>query len=167
MSNRAYARMLIAELGQSLGLNMLRLDEADRCSINFDGKIDVEIEYNRRNNTLFLSSDLGLPKSEDPLELYSRLLSANLNGQEAAQVLALDRETGSLIQFCTLYLFNISGFRRFEAILENFVNRAVDWRDISHGNRALADSEQNGAGCLGTQEPEDEQRRFDQLNNLA
>ncbi len=167
MSNRSYAQILIEELNRSLGLDWLKLDEQNRCSLNFEKKADVEIEYNPETNTLFLSSDLGTPESDDLAGLYARILAANLNGEEAAPVLALDEETGSLIQFSTLYLFTLDSFSRFEAILESFVNTAVQWKEIISRDDFMADPDENDAGPVNGQIGEDGLPEFYKLDDLA
>lgn len=151
MSNRAYAETLMAELGRVMDLDWLRLDEQNRCGIVFEGNTAVEIEYKGHNHTLMLLTDLGPVHSDDPVNLYRLVLSANLNGEEAAPVLALEAESGSLIQFTTLYLFNIDNFSKFESILENFVHTALDWQARINGRPACPIEDDTPAGATDGQ----------------
>lgn len=129
MDKRALASQLLANLGATLTVGPLALDEATQsCVLVFDGDLILNIEYDDTQSRLVLSCYLEeLPRSgAEPL--LRELLAANLYWHRTqGATLGLEEGTGGVILTYGHGVSELDG-PGFEAAVENFMNQAERWR---------------------------------------
>jgi len=145
MSHRNHVETLVKDLGDTIGLDKLALDEKGYCCLVFDGKIYVEIEFDERTDQLVFSSRLGKPKTEKLLDLYKHLLQANyFYWKEMDGVkLAITGLEGEITQICEKSAGELD-FPTFQSILEKFVDRAEEWMTSLQQDAPLPDMTKKG-----------------------
>jgi hypothetical protein len=126
---RTHADKLVAELGASLGLQELALEEGDSCSLSIDdGAVTVRISYTEETDTFDFGTRLEklAPK---PAQL-ARALGLNFCWQaNAGAIFSLDRLSGRL-QLSRRCLASDLDLASLNAVLEKLVGHAVAWTKI-------------------------------------
>lgn len=125
MSKRKFAETLLDDLSKLIGFKELKFNENHCCNLVFDEKVTVEIAYIEDDQSIVLSSVLGIPEVQDP-SLYMKLLHINMHWKELGVFTALDRTNGSIVQFREVPLANMN-FDTFQLKLESFVSAAEDF----------------------------------------
>ncbi len=137
MDKRARARHLLAELGDTLNIERLTLEESDTtCVLFFEGDVVLNIEFDDDSGCLVLSSYLGeLPEQNDE-PLLRELLAANFHKHRTqGATLGLEEATGGVI-LCHAQDVGEVDRLGFEALIETFVEQAEKWsRHIAEGGR--------------------------------
>ena len=88
----------IKNYGKEVGLPNLCLNNENICSLNFDGKINIDIKYNEKSSICpFVSPICSIP-DKNKEEFYKKLLLANSFGIEnGGAVLSIYKEKNSII----------------------------------------------------------------------
>jgi hypothetical protein len=124
---------ILAELGHTMGLGSLRLDENNVCRLRFGGDLVVDIEHVPARARFYLHAVVGVvPGAGSPL--LAEMLAANLFGQGSGDAtLAVDPALGEVL---LLRGFDEAGSdaRSVAAALELFLTALEDWRGrLLHG----------------------------------
>lgn len=141
MDKRALASRLLADLGNTLTVGPLALDEATHsCVLMFDADLVVNVEYDDALGRLVLSCYLDELPSEGAEPLLRELLAANLYWHRTrGATLCLEEGTGGVILAYGHGVSELDG-PAFEAVVENFVNQAERWRARIAEAKKTADS---------------------------
>ena len=117
---------LFSEFGKMIGIEELSLDQENRCVLEFDNQV-VNFHFNEEQDTLMIFSDLGKIRNSDARPLYKELLTANFYREQMSNsALSYSPETDSVVLLLDQSIQGI-GFRKFDDLIENFVNIAMAW----------------------------------------
>jgi hypothetical protein len=141
MDKQARARQLLAELGDTLNIERLTLEESDTtCVLFFEGDIVLNIEFDEDSGCLLLSSYLGELPEQNAEPLLRELLEANFHKDRTqGATLGLEEATNGVI-LC--HAQDVSEIDRlgFEALIESFVDQVGTW------TQRITESRSEGAG---------------------
>jgi hypothetical protein len=112
------------DLRKLIGFDALKFNENNCYNLVFDEKVTVEIAYIEDDQSIVLSSVLGIPEVLN-LSLYEKLLRFNMHWKELRVFTAPDSGNGSIVQFREVPLTNFD-LVRFQLELESFVNTAEE-----------------------------------------
>jgi Tir chaperone protein (CesT). len=149
MDKRALASRLLADLGNTLTVGPLALDEATHsCVLLFDGDLVVNIEYDDPQGRLVLSSYLDELPRENAEPLLRELLAANLYWHRTrGATLCLEEGTNGILLTYSHSVTELDS-ASFETVVENFVNQAERWtRRIGQAKQAAADGGNRSDGA--------------------
>lgn len=117
----------IQNYGKEVGLPNLKLNENGVCSLNFDGKINVDIVYNKDNDQCFFASPIGTVPVDGREEFYKQLLLSNAFGIEnGGAVLGIEEEEDRVVLSYT-FIASTFSFELFKTVLGNFVTMVENW----------------------------------------
>ena len=121
--------LLIAELGQKMGLGNLALDADGACALRFDGRCVVNMQYRPDQEALWLYADLGEPASGP--DLYADLLRGNLfwRATLGATLSLSGDEPAHVILALPIPWRGLDGIE-LNAKLETFLNTVEDWEAL-------------------------------------
>ena len=140
MDKRALADQLLAELGDTLTLRELKLDEATQsCILLFEGDLVLNIEFDDASGRLLFSSYLGELPEENAEPLLRELMAANLYWHRTGgATLGLEEDTGGVI---LSQAHEVGELDRpgFEKVVETFVNQAEKWSARIASQEPVAD----------------------------
>ena len=110
----------IKNYGKEVGLPNLCLNNENICSLNFDGKINIDIKYNEKSSICpFVSPICSIP-DKNKEEFYKKLLLANSFGIEnGGAVLSIYKEKNSII-FSFSFIVSTFSYELFKNVLNNF-----------------------------------------------
>lgn len=118
---------LISEFGQSLELSDLALDETGYCTLAFNEEWLLNLQYDESLQRLSLFSHLCVVVPECRLQVYARLLSANLFWQETdGATLGMDEDTGMAVLALRHDAHGLN-LPALEALLETFIANVEYW----------------------------------------
>ena len=138
----------ITNYGKEVGLPNLKLNENGVCSLNFDGKINVDIVYNKENDQCFFASPIGTVPAEGREEFFKQLLVSNAFGIEnGGAVLGIEEEEDRVVLSYT-FIASTFSFELFKTVLGNFVTMVENWQN-KYANlcrfSSSTEASQNGA----------------------
>lgn len=117
----------ITNYGREVGLPNLKLNESGVCSLSFDGKINVDIVYNKDNDQCFFASPIGAVPADGHEEFYRQLLVSNAFGTEnGGAVLGIEEEEERVVLSYT-FIASTFSFELFKTVLGNFVTMVENW----------------------------------------
>ena len=157
MDKQARARQHLAELGETLNVERLTLEESDTtCVLFFEGDIVLNIEFDDDSGCLVLSSYLGELPEQNAEALLRELLEANLDKHRTAgATLGLEEATGGVI-LCQAQDVDEIDRLGFEALIEGFVDQAENWSRFiaaGKGEDQGADTTAPNAAPVGSDSP--------------
>jgi len=118
---------LLSELGASMGLPNLALDENGCARLIFDKRIEVNFENDPVTRRLQIYSVLGRVPAAEKEPLFELLLNANLFGTGTGDAtLAVDSLEGDIV-LCRTITGQDLPFSLFQSIVESFVGTAEKW----------------------------------------
>ena len=129
MDKRARAQQLLAELGQTLKIESLRLDDStDSCGLVFDGELPLDIEYEKDTGRVVLRSPLGELPEDNAEPLLRELLVADLFWHRTkGATLGLEAHSRRVMLTQAKSVVGLDR-REFEMLVETFLNQADKWR---------------------------------------
>lgn len=140
MDKRTLAQDLLNQLGNTLTVGPLTLDERTRsCVLLFDGDLVINIEYDDSTERLVLASYLAELPATGAEPLLRELLAANLYWHRTrGATLGLEEGTGGILLTYAHAVSDLDG-PKLEAVLHNFVHQAERWTTrIQDASRAPA-----------------------------
>ena len=123
---------LIGKLGGRLGVGALEPNEAGEVVLTFDG-MPVSIVCTDADERVLLSADLGAVPDHGAAFFMRQMLQSNhLLAATCGATLSIDKDGG---QFCLCRSESLAALDmdRFLRILESFVNRVAEWREVLAG----------------------------------
>lgn len=117
---------LITQLGTTLGIPDLALDEDHYCCLFFD-ELVVNLEWDPDTALLFIYAHCGTLTPTPSPELLSQLLEANFFQRHTdGATLGIDRDSAT-IALCQRLAPQNMDYLQFEQTLERFVHTAQTW----------------------------------------
>lgn len=120
---------VISELGRSIGLAELRLDDRNYCYLSFDSLgVNMELDSDEKEMTFY--SALQQVSQAPSVETMTMLLNANFLGQHTGgKTLGYSVDDKIIALSQTFNIERING-TEFETLLSSFVDAAIYWRDV-------------------------------------
>ncbi len=122
-----YFNKLLKDLGNNVGLPELSANSQGLCSLRFDDRLTIDLEYNEDREVFIISSLIGMIRPNQKEKFYSEFLEANLLwvGTSGA-TLGVDPETLTVF-IC--YQEPLAGmeFSRFQNLIKEFSDAALFW----------------------------------------
>ena len=139
MDKRAMADQAVAEFGNTLTVEGLRLGKEDNsCVLVFDGDLLLNIEFDEESERLVFSIYLEELPRENVEPLLRELMCANLYWHRTrGATLCLEESTGGLMLIYASSVLELDG-GAFENIVENLLDQAEAWRKRVAGYRDRA-----------------------------
>lgn len=146
-------KQLLSELGQAVGIPDLAPDKDNYCCLGFDDKIIIHLQYNEENEVLMLFAQLGSIDEDKTVDLYPRLLKANLFWQgTGGATLGVDDETREVLMSYQVPMMLLD-FSKFQELLEGFINTAELWINtleaVQRGEGVVLPGMEGKAGSKG------------------
>lgn len=150
MKSKEKLQLLLDELGKTIGLEELVLDEDEFCTLVFDDRIVVNFNYHEPSSSLLLVSALGDVQPSERESIYERMLEANFTwGSTQGLLLSLDKENKVATLICRENLTDMAQ-PKFEEVLQQFVNASEYWMDevsgLSKKSQDTSDEAEVGSG---------------------
>ena len=114
--------IFVNNYGKEVGIPNLELDYDNKCELCFNGKINIGIKYNEKENLCsFIGPICSIPKT-DKEKFYKQLLISNAFGIEnGGAVLSIEEKTNRIMLSFT-FIANTFDYQLFKVVLNNFVN---------------------------------------------
>lgn len=143
MNTKQRLSLILGELGQTLGIDDLDLDDNNTCALSFDDRLVVDIQLDENNGNLILLSSLGEIQSDQERNLYAQMLRANFEWSATEGLtLALEPDSSNAVLFCRESFSDLDQ-SRFEAVLQQFVNAADHWMAVIASGITTPSTEQD------------------------
>lgn len=132
--------MLMAELGQRMGLGELALDADGACALRFDGRSVINLQHRPTEDALWLYADLGAPASGPAL--YGDLLRGNLFWRTTfgATLSLSGDEPPHVILALPVAWRGLTG-AQLAGRLETFLHTVEDWAELVADRGDAADTD--------------------------
>ena len=139
MDKRAMADQAVAEFGNTLTVEGLRLGSEDNsCVLVFDGDLLLNIEFDDESERLVFSIYLEELPRDNAEPLLRELMCANLYWHRTrGATLSLEENTGGLMLVYASSVLELDG-GAFENIVENLLDQAEAWRKRIAAHRESA-----------------------------
>ena len=127
------AQEFVRQLGQSLELPELNLDDANACRLVLDGN-NLDLEKLPDADVLYVIGEVCALPADGHEALFRRLLEGNRYGIETADAtLSLDTDTAGVVLHKKLVLEHMD-YRAFEEAVSEFYARLLHWKNVcAHG----------------------------------
>ena len=130
---------LLRELAQRMGLGELPFDADGGCALELDQRMIVSLQYQERDDELWLYADLG-PLARRSAALHAKLLQANLFWhQTSGATLSLSGDEPAHAVLARALHWRPMDESRLVAAVESFVATAEGWQDQLQ--QAMAETE--------------------------
>jgi len=118
---------LLQELGKNIGLPDLKANDEGLCSLRFDDRVTIDLEYHEESTSLIFSSIIGTLLAHQTEKIYPDLLEANLLwAGTGGATLGVDPVTLSAF-LCYKERIEEMDFIRFQDLLKGFSDVAIFW----------------------------------------
>ena len=118
---------LLKELGVNVGLADLKPNNDGLCSLRFDDRVTIDLEYHEESTSLIFSSIIGTLLAHQTEKIYPDLLEANLLwAGTGGATLGVDPVTLSAF-LCYKERIEEMDFVRFQDLLKGFSDVAIFW----------------------------------------
>lgn len=123
-----YAKDMILELGDKLGLGKLELDENNTCSLVFDNIHAIDMKVTDDGNEIQIFSPVSIVPEKNREAFLCQLMEANLFGQgTGGSLFSVIKEIDLLFMYRKFRL-EVSDYQNFEKGLETFLNYLEAWK---------------------------------------
>ncbi len=120
-------QVLLKELGTTIGLADLSPDDEGYCSLTFDDKIVLNLQYDQRTENIVIFTELGEVRDELALKVYSRFLEANMFWKDTGGgTLCVEPKTMTAMLEYQESVAKMDEVR-FQQLVEGFINIAEYW----------------------------------------
>jgi hypothetical protein len=122
-----YFQQLIKMFGENIGVPYLEYHPQGLCSLRFDDRVTIDLEYNEEQAAFLLSSLVGVLKPEESKLFYDELLEANLlwGGTNRATI-GLDPATLTVFLCYQEQIRGVS-LKQFQKSLKEFSEISLFW----------------------------------------
>lgn len=124
------------DLGESIKMPNLRIDQDGYCCLAFDEKLNVHMQVNRKTSNLIFFAEIGTVHECDKLQAYTALLEANSKlSSLSGATLGFDKSKDMVTLAYQEPMKNFDSVS-FQGFLKTFVELAEAWMaklvDIQH-----------------------------------
>lgn len=128
MKTAVYAADLIRELGLSLDIAELALDDMYACTLNVKDKVTVHIQWQEHKQSFVLTGYLGRIPSSNKVKVMEEVLKANLywRGTEGATI-AMGELDSDLLMIQAIHIHELDALS-LSASINGFVSCIEKWR---------------------------------------
>jgi hypothetical protein len=124
---------LIKIFGEHIGVPFLEPHPQGLCSLRFDDRVTIDLEYNEEQDAILLSSLVGVLKLQERKLFYGELLEANLLwGGTGGATIGVDPASLTVFLCYQEQLKRIS-LAQFQQLMKRFSDTALFW------NQRIAD----------------------------
>ena len=129
-------QQLIKKFGENIGIPNLEPHPQGLCSLRFDDRVTIDIEYSEEQDALLLSSLVGVLKSQETKQFYDELLEANLLwGGTSGATIGVDPASLAVFLCYQEHLKGIS-LEEFQQSVKRFSDTALFWNQrLAEGPR--------------------------------
>lgn len=118
---------------EHIGIPYLMPPPQGLCSLRFDDRVTIDLEYNEEQDAVFLTSLVGVLKPQESKLLYSELLEANvLWGGTGGATIGVD-PVSLTVFLCYQEPFKEMSLEEFQQLVKRFSDTALFW------NQRIAD----------------------------
>ena len=129
MDKRDIANQLVTELGKTLTVPEMTLNEQNYAALLFDDNILLNIEYDVIQDRMMLYVYLDELPTEGSEPILRQLMAANFFWYRTqGATLSLEEETGGILISYAHQLIDLDA-GKFEDICSNFVQKAEEWKN--------------------------------------
>lgn len=122
-----YFQQLIKIFGERIGVLHMEPHPQGLYSLRFDDRVTIDLEYNQKEDTLLLSSLVGVLKQEESKYFYDELLEANLLwGGTSGATIGVDSASLTVFLCYQEQLRGIS-LEKFQQMMKQFSETALFW----------------------------------------
>lgn len=120
-------QQLMKRLGEQIGVPNLKPHPQGLCSLRFDDRVTIDLEYDEEKDAFLLSSLVGVLKMADSKYFYDELLEANiLWGGTGGATIGVD--PASLAVFlCYQEQLKGASSEQFQQTIKKFSDAALFW----------------------------------------
>jgi len=132
---------VLQELGDTLEIEDLHLDDTGTCLIKFDTELEVYIEPYARDDFMLISTDLGeVPGGRYREDVFREALKSNGLPIPRYGTFAFSEQSDHLVLFGLLSLRELNG-EKIATFLHPFMDKALVWKEaIAGGDIPVADT---------------------------
>jgi len=128
MDKRDLANRLVKDLGATLTVPDMELDERSHCVLLFDENIVLNMEYDAAGERMLLYVYLDELPRENAEPILREALAGNLFWHRTkGATLSLEEGTGGIVLIYPHSLDDLDA-AKFETVVENFVQTAENWK---------------------------------------
>lgn len=129
-------QQIIKKFGEQIGVPNLETHPQGLCSLRFDDRVTIDLEYSEEHDTLLLSSLVGVLKIQERKQFYAELLEANLLwGGTSGATIGVDPASLAVFLCYQEKLKSIS-LEKFQESIKKFSNAALFWNQrLAEGPR--------------------------------
>ena len=118
---------LIKMFGEHIGVPCLEPHPQGLCSLRFDDRVTIDLEYNEEQDALLISSLVGVLKQKESKLFYDELLEANLLwGGTGGATIGVDPASLTVFLCYQEPLKGIS-LEQFQQLVKRFSDTALFW----------------------------------------
>jgi hypothetical protein len=134
--SQEHFRQLIKMFGERIGFPDIEPHPEGLCSLRFDDRVTIDLEYSEEQKVLLLSSLVGVLKKEESQLFYDELLEANLLwGGTAGATLGVDPESLTVFLCYQEQLLGLA-LEQFQQLMRQFSDAALFWNQrLAEGPR--------------------------------
>ncbi len=120
-------QQLLKMFGENIGVPQLHAQRQGLCSLRFDDRVIIDLEYNEKQNAFLLSSLVGVLKAEESRQFYDELLEANLLwGGTNGSTIGVDPASLAVFLCYQEQLQGVS-LEQFQSSIKRFSDMALFW----------------------------------------
>ena len=129
-------QQLIKMFGEKIGVPCLESHPQRLCSLRFDDRVTIDLEYQEEKDVILISSLVGVLKPEQSRLFYDELLEANLLwGGTGSATIGVDPATLTVF-LCYQEQLRVVSLEYFQQLLKKFSETSLFWNQrLAEGPR--------------------------------
>lgn len=134
--SQEYFQQIIKKFGEQIGVPHLEPHLQGLCSLRFDERVTIDLEYSEEQDAILLSSLVGVLKPQESKFFYDELLEANvLWGGTGGATIGVDPASLTVFLCYQEPLKKIS-LEQFQQLMKQFSDTALFWNQrLAEGPR--------------------------------
>ena len=145
---------LLAQLGKSMQLDDLQLDEDGFCSVGFDDRITITVHSDSEAGTAVFSAEIGTIPPDNELDLYRAMLQANFAWNQTGGIgtlcLAPDDENPAPRMASIMHQTPVRSLDEasFQNLFDQFLETAEAWTNYIEDFRGDAPDQEDAPAVV-------------------
>lgn len=141
---------ILAEIGEALKIPELHPDQSNSCLINLESGLSIQIEIDKKGDSLLIGSELGMIHQGRYREnVFREALKTNGMQHPLYGIIAYSKKADKIVIFEKIPLkdYNIE---KFMAMLPPFLEKAKKWKDaLARGDVPIVSYVPISSGMFG------------------